>query len=110
MNQIIKLKLNTNIYQAAALLKTMERFNEMCNDIAPIAYQMGTSNIREISDQCYTDMRLKHGLPSQLTVRAIARASGRYAEDKSRIHHFDSLEKSYTIRRYWHSSNSIWRP
>ena len=93
MNQLINMKLHAELYYAAAMIKTMKLCNGLCNDIAPIAFKMGTANIRTISDACYRIMREKHGLPSQMIVRAIARVAGRLAEDKTKIPHFDHLEK-----------------
>jgi putative transposase len=93
MHQSIRLKLKTDIQQTAALLKTMERYNEMCNDVAPVAFQIGTANIRDISDAMYWRLRQKYKVPSQMAVRAIARAAGRYAEAKCRVPSFDPLDK-----------------
>jgi putative transposase len=92
MKQIIKSKLNANLGHAAMLLQTMDRYNALCNDIGPIAFQIGTSNIRILSDTCYADMRDKHGLPSQMTVRAIARTAAVLTQDKSRIPRFESFD------------------
>jgi putative transposase len=92
MKQMIRSKLNTNLGDAAMLLRTMDRYNEMCNDIGPIAFQLGTSNIRIISDACYADMRDKYGLPSQMTVRAIARTAGVLTQDKTRIPRFEAFD------------------
>ena len=60
MNQLINMKLHAELYYAAAMIKTMKLCNGLCNDIAPIAFKMGTANIRTISDACYRIMREKH--------------------------------------------------
>jgi putative transposase len=93
MTQLIKMELQTSPEEKSILLGTMRDYNALCNDVGPIGHKIGSGNIRKISDACYKTMRDKYGLPSQMTVRAIARVAGRIAEDKTRVPHFHPLDR-----------------
>jgi len=64
----VRVKLRTNNTTAAALADTMSRFNAACN--------------------AYHQTRTEFGLPSQLTVRAIAKVCDTYKTDRSQCHTF----------------------
>jgi len=77
----IKAKLNPTNDQHAALLATMERFNEACNYVSSVSFQEGTFGKRTLQKQHYRyirDIRDTYGLSAQLAVRAIAKVSESY--------------------------------
>ena len=76
-------KLDTSKEQHIALLETMHRFNEACNYIADIAFEMKTANKMEIQKVVYYDVRDKFKLSAQLTIRAIAKVSEVYKRDRT---------------------------
>lgn len=83
MKQTLMVKLDTSKEQHQAILETMHRFNEACNYITDIAFNMGTANKIEIQKVVYYDVRDKFKLSAQLTIRAIAKVSEAYKRDKS---------------------------
>jgi IS605 OrfB family transposase len=76
-------KLDTNKEQHSAILETMHRFNEACNYIADIAFELKTANKRELQKVVYYDVRDKFKLSAQLTIRAIAKVCESYKRDKT---------------------------
>ena len=70
------------------LLDTMHRFNEACNAIAEVVFEMHSASKRKILKATYYDIRAKYGLSSQLTVRAISKVAEAYKQDKSLKPHF----------------------
>jgi len=76
-------KLDPGKKQYQMLLDTMHRFNEACNSIAEVAFEMHKANKIEIHKAVYYDIRERFGLSSQLTVRAISKVAEAYKRDKS---------------------------
>jgi len=76
-------KLDTSKEQHQAILETMHKFNEACNYIANIAFEMRTANKIELQKVVYYEVRDKFKLSAQLTIRAIAKVSEAYKRDKS---------------------------
>jgi len=95
MSQIVKTKLDPTESDRIKLNQTMQDFNALCNDISPVAFNLGTANILEITKACYKPMRTKYAnMASQLIVRAIARVAGTLAQNKNvlpRFHPEDSV-------------------
>ena len=83
MKQTLVVKLDTNKEQHSAILETMHRFNEACNYIADIAFELKTANKRELQKVVYYDVRDKFKLSAQLTIRAIAKVCESYKRDKT---------------------------
>ena len=83
MKQTLMVKLDTNKEQHSAILETMHRFNEACNYIADIAFELKTANKRELQKVVYYDVRDKFKLSAQLTIRAIAKVCESYKRDKT---------------------------
>jgi len=83
MMQTLMVKLDTSEEQHNALLETMHQFNEACNYIANIAFEMGTANKIELQKVVYYDVRNKFKLSAQLTIRAIAKVSEAYKRDRT---------------------------
>ncbi len=81
MLQTMMVKLDPSPEQYQMLLDTMHRFNEACNFIAGIAFQMHTANKIEIHKAIYYEVREKFNLPSQLAVRAISKVAEAYKRD-----------------------------
>jgi putative transposase len=61
----------------------MHRFNEACNAIAEVAFEMHKANKVEIHKAVYYNIRERFGLSSQLTVRAISKVVEAYKRDKT---------------------------
>lgn len=69
--------------QHSALLQTMERFNEACNYITTIAFELKTANKFRLQKIVYRDIRRMFGLSAELTIRAISKVSEAYKRDRS---------------------------
>ena len=83
MLQTLMVKLDPSQEQYQALLDTMHRFNQACNDIAETIFELHSANKFELHKLVYYPIREKYGLSSQLTVRAISKVSEAYKRDKS---------------------------
>lgn len=83
MLQTLIIKLNTSKEQYNVLLETMYLFNEACNYIANIAFEMKSANKIELQKVVYHDVRNKFKLSAQHTVRAISKVSEVYKRDKT---------------------------
>lgn len=82
MNLTLMIKLEPSAGQKAGLLKTMERINEACNDIAGVAFESGVANRHRLQELVYYDTRERFELSAQMTVRAIAKVCDAYKRDK----------------------------
>lgn len=83
MNQTLMVKVATTKEQYEALLKTMERFNEACNFIAQLAFEMKTANKIRLQKAIYRQTRERFGLSAQLAIRAISKVAETYKRDRS---------------------------
>jgi len=81
-------KLRVNPESAAALSETMERFNAVCNRLSEIAWDTKTFRAYPLQALAYHSIRVETGLPSQLTIRAIAKVADSYKTDRSIKHAF----------------------
>jgi len=89
MSQILKSKLDPTDSDRIKLNQTFQNFNTLCNDISPVAHNLGTANIIEITKACYNPMRKKYpNMASQLIVRAIAKVAGKLAQNKKASPYF----------------------
>lgn len=82
MQATLAVKLQPSDAQHAALLATMERFNQACDTIAEVAFAHGTANKINLQKLVYADIRERFGLSAQMTVRAIAKVCEAYKRDK----------------------------
>ena len=82
MKQTLMVKLAPNAEQYNALLQTMERFNEACNSIADIAFELKTANKVRLQKVVYQNTRTS-GLSAQMAIRAISKVSEAYKRDRS---------------------------
>lgn len=82
VKQTIMVKLLPTPEQAEALLETMEAFNRACNEIAEAAFKHRTANKASLQKLAYYNIRRKHGLSAQLTIRAISKVAEAYKRDK----------------------------
>lgn len=82
MKLTLLVKLAPTPEQHQTLLKTMERFNEACNDIAEVAYQNRLANKWALHRLVYYRIREQYGLSAQMTVRAISKVVEAYKPDK----------------------------
>jgi putative transposase len=83
MLQTLMVKLDPSKQQYQALLDTMHKFNEACNEIAETISELRSANKFALHKIVYYPIREKYGLSAQLTVRAISKVSEAYKSDKS---------------------------
>jgi putative transposase len=82
MHLTMQLKLLPLPEQADALLRTMERFNAACDELAAVAFANLCANKVELQKLAYHDIRRDFGLGAQMTIRAIAKVVEVYKRDK----------------------------
>src|SRR3990167_4676407 len=78
----LKIKLLPNKEQEKLILKTIEEFNTVCNEISTIAWDNKTFNTYKLHHLCYHRIKSSFKLSAQLVVRAIAKVSDSYKLDK----------------------------
>jgi len=83
MKLTLLVKLAPDEQQHELLKRTMERFNEACNDIADVAHQNKLANKWALHRLVYYRIREQYGLSAQMTVRAISKVVEAYKRDKS---------------------------
>ena len=83
MKQTMLLKLQPTPEQQRALLETMHAFNAACNATAEVAFALKSANKFELQKHVYARLRAEFGLPAQLAIRAISKASEAYKRDKA---------------------------
>jgi len=83
MMQTLMVKLNPSKEQHAALLNTMEKFNDACNFVADYAFQHRMANKIALGKVIYYPIRERFGLSAQMTIRAIAKTVEAYKRDKN---------------------------
>src|SRR5215471_8347391 len=83
MKQTLLVKLAPDAEQHAALLRTMEAFNDACNWMAGIAFEEQCANKIELQKLVYYEARDRFGLASQMAIRAISKVVEAYKRDKS---------------------------
>lgn len=76
-------KLDPSKEQHTILIKTMSKFNDVCNYIADIAFEQKCANKINLQKVVYYDVREQFGLSAQMTIRAIAKVVEAYKRDKS---------------------------
>jgi putative transposase len=86
--KVVTLKLRVTEESAAALVDTFDRFNALCNRLSHIAWETKTFRAYDLHHATYHTLRAEFGLPSQLTVRAIAKVAESYKTDRSTKHVF----------------------
>ena len=84
----VRVKLRTNEKTAAALADTMATFNAVCNALSQQAWDTQTFRQFDLHALSYYAIRAEFALPSQLTVRAIAKVADSYKTDRSQLHTF----------------------
>ncbi len=83
MKQTMLLKLNPTADQHRALLETMHAFNAAANYVAAVALAERSANKFALQKLVYGELRTTYGLPAQLAIRAISKASEAYKRDKN---------------------------
>lgn len=83
MKLTLLVKLAPDEAQHSLLLRTMERFNEACNDVAEVAYQNRLANNWALHRLVYYRIREQYGLSAQMTVRTIGKVVEAYKRDKN---------------------------
>jgi IS605 OrfB family transposase len=82
MLQTLIVKLTPTREQHNILLETMHKFNEACNYIIEIAFNLKSANKFKLQAIVYREVRQTFGLSAQLTIRAIAKVVEAYKRDK----------------------------
>jgi IS605 OrfB family transposase len=88
MKTTLKIKLMPTETQRQALLKTMEQFNNACNEISQFAFNQKCFGKFNIQKQVYHDIKSKYGLSAQMVIRAISKVAESYKADKKTLHQF----------------------
>ena len=84
MKTIAKIKLIADKSGKQVLLRTVEKFNEACNEISQTCFEKKSANKFDIQKLVYHDIREKYGLSAQLTVRAISKTCEAYKLNKKK--------------------------
>jgi putative transposase len=84
MKLIARIKLLPSPEDAARLEATMERFNAAADFVAGIAFGHHTANVFDLRRLCYSEVRERFGLSSQMAQLAIKAAGDAYKRDKSK--------------------------
>jgi IS605 OrfB family transposase len=85
VNITLKVKLNTNEIHHSALLRTMNTFNDVCNELSTIAHSTETYNKVQLQRNAYHGMRETHpSFSSQLIIRAIDVVTATYKKKRSK--------------------------
>ena len=82
MKTTIKIKLKADGNGKKLLLRTMEAFNDACNDIAEVCFKEHSASKFSIQKLVYHRIREEYGLSAQLTIRAIAKTCEAYKLNK----------------------------
>lgn len=82
MKLTMQLKLLPSTEQAAAMLRTMERFNAACDALAAVAFANRCANKVELQKLAYHAIRRDFGLGAQMTLLAIYKVVDAYKRDK----------------------------
>ena len=85
----LKVKLQPTREQRQKLLRTMETFNQACDDISREAYESKTFNKYKLQHQLYHRIREQYKLPAQLAIRAISKVIESYKVERRHYHAFD---------------------
>lgn len=85
----LKAKLYPTVEQKNKLVDTMVQFNNACNSISKIAFELKCYNKFKLQQVCYYDIRKEFSLPAQLAIRAISKVVESYKVDKTCLHQFD---------------------
>jgi len=88
MKLTIKVKLLPTSEQRTSLVKTLEVFNNACNDVSQVAYKEKTFGQVWLHHLCYRHVRDTFKLSAQFTVRAIGKVSESYRAERTRCHVF----------------------
>jgi predicted transposase len=85
----LKVKLQPTQEQRQKLLRTMETFNQACDDISEAAIESRTFNKYRLQHQHYYRIREQYKLPAQLAIRAISKVIESYKVERRHYHAFD---------------------
>jgi len=85
----LKVKLQPTEEQGQKLLRTMETFNQACDNISKVAYDSKTFNQYKLHHILYYRIREQYKLPAQLTVRAVSKVVDSYKTERQHPHLFD---------------------
>ena len=99
MIKTVSIKLKADGSQKDSLLRTMFKFNEICNYISIIAFEKKTFNKVNLQKEVYNIVRKEFNTPSQLTLHAIRRVCNSYKINKDDIHKFKKYSSvEYDVR------------
>jgi IS605 OrfB family transposase len=81
---VATIKLQPDVAQSAALLATMERFNEACDWLGEQAFLARSADKLALQRTHYALLRERFGLSAQMAVRCISKVCDGYKRDKSK--------------------------
>lgn len=84
MKKVIQIQLKPTAEQAAALEKTMRRFNEACTWLAVRAFERKLANRFGLHKLYYYELRERFGLPAQMACLVSANVSAAYKRDTAK--------------------------
>ena len=84
MKKVIQIQLKPTPEQAAALEKTMRRFNEACTWLAVRAFERKLANRFGLHKLYYYELRERFGLPAQMACLVSANVSAAYKRDTAK--------------------------
>ena len=84
MKTIAKIKLISDEVGKKILLKTMEAFNQACDEIAETCFKNKSASKFNIQKEVYRTIKQKYGLSAQLVIRAIAKTCEAYKLNKKK--------------------------
>jgi IS605 OrfB family transposase len=111
MKLAVQVKLVPDDVQRAALLATVERINEACNDASARAWQTKTFRQFDLHKLVYRDLRERFSLSAQVAVRAIAKVADAYKLDRKTRRTFrprGAVCYDSRILHWYDDSVSIW--
>jgi len=111
MKLTLQIKLLPTDEQAAPLLETIKRSNQVCNEISDVAWSEKTFNQFKLHRLVYHSLKRSSGLSSQMLIRCISKVANAYKLDKKCKRNFKSLGAityDNRILSYKENSVSIW--
>lgn len=87
----LTLKLETSKEDKERLLETMKKYNEACNYVSEIAFNLKLTNKYKLHHEVYYKTREKFGLTSEFVIRIIGKVAQSYKTGKSTRHIFREL-------------------
>ena len=111
MKLTLQIKLLPDDTQANALLNTIKKSNNVCNQISEIAWKEKIFNQYKLHHRVYHEIKNQSGLSAQMVVRCLCKVTDSYKLDKKIKREFKllgAITYDSRILSYKESSVSIW--